>query len=172
MLFTTTNANSILNTGNVFGYVPEKIEHFTNAGSMFVGIPNSRKVSIQNLFDIGFGADIKYLPLNYTGKSTPEFTSANITFNMAVYKNESKIFTDPEGLSNAHIVNINDTLNTSNIEGQANVVSVGNTFITIPKGIDNNIIAHAIPEANSSNLEIIANSAISLNRLTITNPMI
>ena len=45
MLFTTTNANSVLNTGNVFGYVPEKIEHFTNAGSMFVGIPNSRKVT-------------------------------------------------------------------------------------------------------------------------------
>ena len=63
MLFTTTNANSILNTGNVFGYVPEKIEHFTNAGSMFVGIPNSRKATIQNLFDIGFGADIKYLPI-------------------------------------------------------------------------------------------------------------
>ena len=169
MLFTTTNANSSFNTGTVFGYVPHKQEHFTNAGSMFIGIPNSRKSFIKDWLDDDLNADIKYLPLNYTGHKTPGFTNANITFNMAVYKNESKIFTNTEGLSNTDVVNINDTLNVSALEGQSNIVSIGKTFISIAKGETDSIITHAIPEANSSNLEIIANSALSQNRLTITN---
>ena len=52
MLFTTTNANSDFNSGTVFGYVPDKPEHFSKAGSMFVGIPNSGKTFIKD-----FGLD-------------------------------------------------------------------------------------------------------------------
>ena len=170
MLFTTTNANSSFNTGNVFGYVTDKSEHMTSAGSMFVGLPDSRKTNMSDWFDNDFGAVIKYLPLNYTGRKNININNVDVTFHTAVYKNESKIFTSTEGLSNTDIVTINDTLNVSGIEGQSNVSTVGKTFISIPKGIDDNIINHAIGESQSANLEIISNSSISLNQLTFTDP--
>ena len=50
MLLTTANANSYLNTGTIFGYVPTEKEHITNAGSLMLGIPGTSTKSISQLF--------------------------------------------------------------------------------------------------------------------------
>ena len=125
MLFTTSDASSSLNTGTVFGYVPDKPEHITSAGSMMIGIPNSSTTSIKQILGTGLNASINYLPINYGGSSSKEFTQVNVSIDTHTFKNESKIFADTEGLANTDVVNINDTVNSpGGIEGQNNISNV------------------------------------------------
>ena len=86
MLFTTTNANSNANTGNVFGYVERKNRTFYKCWK-YVCWYSIQEKHLYRIYLILALVLINIWPLNYTGKFTHlEFTSANITFNMAVYK--------------------------------------------------------------------------------------
>ena len=91
MLFSTSDSNSSLNTGTVFGYVPDKPEHMTSAGSMMIGIPNSSTTSITQLLGSSLNASINYIPINFGGSSSKEFSQVNVSVDAHTFKNESKI---------------------------------------------------------------------------------
>ena len=170
MLLTTTNANSSLNTGTVFGYVPTEREHITSGGSMMLGIPGSSKTTIAGLLDNDFGASIKYLPLNYTGKTAKTISSVNVTIQTHTVKNESKIFASIDGLGNTDIVNINDTLNSpSNLDGKTTIANVQTAYFTIPKGQTDNLLTTPVALGSQSSLHIMSNSSVNNTLVTINN---
>ena len=167
MLLTTSNANSSLNTGTVFGYVPTEKESITAGGSMMLGIPGTSKTSIASLFDTDFGASIKYLPLNYTGKTSKLFPTINVTIDTHTVKNESKIFASVDGLANADVVTIDDTINAPGaLDGATTVANVQTTYFTIPKGSSENVIGTAIPVGSASSLHIMSNSSVNNTLVT------
>ena len=170
MLLTTANANSYLNTGTIFGYVPTEKEHMTNAGSLMLGIPGTSTKSISQLFDSNFGAEIKYVGINRTGKTSSTITSVNVAIDTHTVNNESKIFASVEGLANADVVNIDDTINSPGaLDGKTSISNVQTSWFSIPKGQTENIVTTSIPQASNTSIHVIANSSVNNTLLTINN---
>ena len=170
MLLTTSNANSYMNSGTVFGYVPADKEHITSGGSLMLGIPGSSTKSISQLFDNNFGAEIKYVGLNNTGKTSIDISSVNVTIDTHTVKNETKIFSSVEGLANADVVNIDDTINSPGaLDGQTSISNVQTTWFSIPKGQTENIVATSIPQASNTSIHVASNSSINNTMVTINN---
>ena len=170
MLLTTSNANSFLNTGTVFGYVPAEKEHISSGGSLMLGIPGTSTKSISEILDNNFGADIKYVGLNRTGKTSQLFTSVNVAIDTHTVKNETKLFGGVSGLANADVLNIDDTINSPGaLDGQTSISNVQTAWYSIPKGQTENVIATSIPEASNTSIHVIANSSINNTLLTINN---
>ena len=170
MLLTTANANSYLNTGTVFGYVPQEREHMTSSGSLMLGIPGTSTKSITEIFDNDFGAEIKYVGLNRTGKTTNNISSVNVAIDTHTVKNESKLFGSVTGLANADVLNIDDTINSPGaLDGQTSISNVQASWFSIPKGITENVVATSIPEASNTSVHAIANSSVNNTLLTINN---
>ena len=155
MLLTTSNANSFLNTGTVFGYVPAEKEHISSGGSLMLGIPGTSTKSISEILDNNFGADIKYVGLNRTGKTSQLFTSVNVAIDTHTVKNETKLFGGVSGLANADVLNIDDTINSPGaLDGQTSISNVQTAWYSIPKGQTENVIATSIPEASNTSISI------------------
>ena len=50
------------------------------------------EVSVQHLFDNNFGAEIKYLGVNRTGKTSTTITDVNVSIDVHTVRDESKLF--------------------------------------------------------------------------------
>ena len=170
MLLTTSNANSYLNTGTVFGYVPQEKEHITTGGSLMLGIPGTSTKSISQILDNNFGAEIKYVGLNNTGKTSHVISSVNVTIDTHTVNNETKIFSSVDGLANADIVNIDDSINSPGaLDGKTSISNVQTTWFSIPKGQTENIVGTSIPSASSGSIFVASNSSVNNTLITVNN---
>ena len=170
MLLTTSNANSYLNTGTVFGYVPAEKEHITTGGSLMLGIPGSSTKSISQLLDNDLGADIKYVGLNHTGKTSHTISTVNVTIDTHTVNNETKIFSSVDGLANADVLNIDDTINSPGaLDGKTSISNVQTTWFSIPKGQAENVVGTSIPSASAGSIYVASNSSVNNTLITINN---
>ena len=170
MLLTTANANSYLNTGTIFGSVPAEKEHISSGGSLMLSIPGSSTRSISDIFDNNFGAEIKYLGVNRTGKTSTTITDVNVSIDVHTVRDESKLFGSIDGLANADILNIDDTINSPGaLDGRTSISNVQPTWFSIPKGPSQNVVATSIPQASNSSIHVVANSSVNNTLLTVNN---